>query len=140
MTTLTYKQAYYKIIDAYFKNEIQPLNANFCFCGTLSPTEFWYRPEFSVLKPKEYPYSLNEYGQMEKALFSFFPLKWSRPGRLTHINPDLQNSNILQLKDYEDRLFNGMCAALEVLKDIHRKRGENVDGETTFTKRQLQPH
>jgi len=32
---MTYKQAYDKIIDAYFKDEIKPMDSNFCFCGTL---------------------------------------------------------------------------------------------------------
>lgn len=33
---LTYRQAYDKIIDAYFKGEIRPMEAMFCFCGILS--------------------------------------------------------------------------------------------------------
>lgn len=40
---------------------------------------------------------------------------------------------------YEDDFFKGMTAALEVLKDIHRSRGEDVDGVKVFTKRVLAP-
>lgn len=41
--------------------------------------------------------------------------------------------------NYEEGLFEGMVKALEVLKEIHRSRGENVDEEIqAFTKRNLQ--
>jgi len=125
MKKLTYKEAYNKIIDAYFKDEIKPLDTNYCFCGTLSPNRGW---DFQ-LNDCEYPYSRTEYRRMELALldklsdckivskkgvYSFFP---------SH--------------SYEKKLFSGMCAALEVLKQIHKDRGENVDEETTFTKRVL---
>ena len=38
----------------------------------------------------------------------------------------------------EDKLFEGMCAALEVLKQIHKERGEDVDSVPEFKKRKLQ--
>lgn len=119
MKQLTYKEAYNKIIDAYFKDEIKPMHPNFCFCGTLSPDGRWY----SQYTKQEYPYTTEEYRKMEAALFSgkILPL-WA------------QHSE----EQFEEALFNGMCVALDELKAIHRGRGENVDEEfETFKKRGL---
>lgn len=45
--------------------------------------------------------------------------------------PNINDLGVFVLKSehllYEDYLFEGMCAALEVLKDIHKKRGEEVE-------------
>lgn len=39
---------------------------------------------------------------------------------------------------YEDALFEGMCKALEVLKQIHIERGENVEeNDNVFHKRTI---
>jgi hypothetical protein len=128
---LTYKEAYDKIIDAYFKDEINPMSANFCFCGTLAPDSSWIQKHLH--KVNKHPYSYEEYRLMEVAL-------------LNNIKHDDQAillfNGIIYVYDqlsstYEDDLFKGMCAALDVLKDIHRQRGENVDDEVAFTKRQL---
>ena len=39
---------------------------------------------------------------------------------------------------YEDALFEGMCAALEVLKNIHKSRNEDVDECNYLVKRNLE--
>ena len=128
---LTYKEAYNKIIDAYFNDEINPMSVNFCFCGTLAPNDSWIQKYLH--KVNKHPYSYEEYRLMESAL-------------LNNIKHDDQSillfNNIKDVYDklsstYEENLFKGMCAALDVLKDIHRERGENVDDEVAFTKRQL---
>ena len=36
---MTYNEAYSKIIDAYFRDEIRAMDSNFCFCGTLTDAE-----------------------------------------------------------------------------------------------------
>lgn len=71
MNTLNYQQARSKILDAYFKDEIKPLDAKFCFCGTLSPDENWYQ-NYTYSEVSR-PYTYFEYERMEKALFSVFP-------------------------------------------------------------------
>jgi hypothetical protein len=120
--TMTYKQAYDKIIDAYFKDEIIPMNCNFCFCGTLAHDSSWWKR--SDHRDKSYPYSVDEYNSMEAALFGkLYELgkaeRWKR-------NPK-----------YEEVLFAGMSAAVDVLKQIHIERGEVIDEVPVFTKRQL---
>jgi hypothetical protein len=132
MQRLTYQQAYDKIIQAYFKDEIKPIDSNFCFCGTLHGDCSWTTADNRSL------YSRNEYGKMELALFSSFPdLNYNSVCNLSCFSA---STNFVGSKVYEERLFAGMCAALEVLKQIHKDRGEDVDGvmtNTPFTKRNL---
>src|SRR5690349_13607846 len=124
---MTYQQAYNKIIEAYFKDEIEPWDAKFCFCGTLCNGKTGWNRSTILAINKNDPH--NDYGdylgieytKMERALLEPF----NCPGR--------------RHNDYEAALFEGMCAALDVLKEIHRSRGENVDEVLpAFTKRQLQ--
>lgn len=124
---MTYQQAYSKIIDAYFKDEIKPFDSKFCFCGTLNNGEELWGDGF----PENKFYSGLEYDKMEKALFD----------GMNEIYFDATNGgwNEIEHKTIgEDALFNGMCKALDVLKEIHRSRGENVDEDIpAFTKREL---
>src|SRR5687768_15931127 len=111
MNKLTYKEAYDKIITAYFRDEIKLMDHSFCFCGTLNGGEGWNRGGDQVRH-----YSSANYERMERALFSSFPdLQYWSIGSLQCFSAVPRDS-----KEYEDRLFSGMCAALEVLKDIHR--------------------
>ena len=116
MEKLTYKQAYDKIIEAYFKDEIKPLDPKFCFCGNLcDKTDHWYGGIENDYQPS-HGYTATELMDMEAALLevSFF-------------------ANPID----EEKLFAGMSAALDVLKEIHRSRGENVDELPVLTKRVL---
>ena len=131
MNTPTYKESYDKIIEAYFKDEIEPYDSNFCFCGTLSPDREW-RSQWDI--EKRYPYSTKQYSEMEWALL------WTINEEMQPISPAFSYTDIEAKKanpKYEDALFKGMCASLEVLKQIHIERGENVEGEFEFKKRQL---
>lgn len=131
MEKLTYKQAYDMIINAYFKNEINPMKGEFCFCGTLAPDAQWG----FTRRDKEYPYSQQEYRRMEHMLLR-------QDGK-----SDLWGSEITGLawgytptyEKFEDDLFIGMYDALEELKKIHIERGENVNDVPEFTKRSLKP-
>jgi hypothetical protein len=119
---LTYQQAYNKIIDAYFKDEIEPFNNSFCFCGNLNDNDYAWR-----FGDGRY-YTIKEYNKMEDALFY---------GMIEIIPNIMFRSTINKPSDYEDCIFNGMCAALKVLKQIHKDRGENVDEEIPFVKREI---
>jgi len=140
---LTYQQAYDKIIQAYFNDEIQPYNSDFCFCGTLADgADNWCRWS-DVTKSQ---YTAKQYSLMEIGLL----------GTISNIMgehiPEMRDNvfaNSTDKTDYgslrkqleahekfEDALFQGMCAALEVLKQIHKERGEDVDNiSTPFTQR-----
>lgn len=130
MKKLTYREAYDKIIDAYFKNEIQPMNMHFCFCGTLSPEKGW--KDADSHRKREYPYSYEEYTTMERALFSGMTENWDNPQFIKMMQYS-QTSH----PDYEEQLFKGMSKALDELKKIHIERGENIEETPAFIKRQL---
>lgn len=121
----TYKQQYDKIIDAYFKDEIKPMQSQFCFCGTLAPNRNW-RGQWSGLA---YPYTPSQYNRLEDALFE--PM-------IDVLSLSLHDPEIKNTSKYEDDLFLGMCNALEVLRQIHIEGGEVIEDQPTFTKRQLQ--
>lgn len=133
MERLTYKQAYDMIIDAYFKDEIKPIDPQFCFCGTLAPDRNWQSKSKVGLWGNGYPYSREEYKSMESVLL----LKIA-PYKIYYNKVNNIHEFVKGQPGYEDALFDGMCAALEVLKDIHRSRGENVDGQPMLTKRNLE--
>lgn len=145
MNKLTYKEAYDKIIQAYFKDEIQPYDSNFCFCGTLAPEIYsnvgyknWNNHDGKFDQSKHF-YLLKEYYRMELALFKPLCATSSvvlpnRPIPIGYCAGKLKKD----AEEYEDALFEGMCAALEVLKEIHRIRGENVDDLPVLTKRNLE--
>lgn len=134
MNTPTYQQQERLIHEAYIENRIRPFKANFCFCGTLSPDANWS----GMIKRRDdisYNYSVNEYGRMEKALFSAFPSVWQViPGVL---NYEGMPEDYEKHKDYEEWLFNGMVAALEALKQIHIEKGETIQSTPSFEKRKL---
>lgn len=114
---MTYSEAYDKIIQAYFKDELEPYQPNFCFCGNLcDKTDYWFVANaVNNTHNASHGYSGLELFEMEQAL-----LRYVNPGPYT---------------EYEDNLFEGMAAALEVLKQIHISRGEIIDEAPTFTKR-----
>ncbi len=133
MQTLpTFQEQYNKIIDAYFKDEIKPLDAHFCFCGTLCEnSNNWYGAARYFHLDYMF-YKGSEYLRMEKSLIDtmsdFERLKGQHFVREDH-------------PIYEESLFIGMCAALEVLKQIHIERGEVIDEiKPAFAKRTLNPN
>lgn len=123
---MTYNEAYNKIIDAYFKDEIKPMQSRFCFCGTLSPNKHW-RNQYGGFCP----YTMVEYEKMETALFRGMAEKY------VFSVEGLNNYTWLTSENYEERLFDGMSKALGVLKSIHEKRGEIFDEQIQFKKREL---
>jgi hypothetical protein len=114
-----------KIHEAYINDEIQPLNASFCFCGTLANGRGWYDAD---RYPESHPYSMDEYEKMEYALLNGV------------INGTQNVKDIISHPNYEISLFEGMVAALEVLKNIHIEKGEIIDEVKPFVKRKIIDH
>ncbi len=125
----TYQEAYDKIIEAYHKDKIKPYDPSFCFCGTLHGDKNWC--DYSL--ENDWTYTFSEYGRMEKVLIETLGGKWCFNG-----NCDLTEAVFSHNSNYEEKLFKGMCAALDVLKQIHIERGEDVEIRTTITKRKLE--
>lgn len=137
MNKMTYQQAYNKIIEAYFKDEIKPMDDAFCFCGTLNNNKRNWCGYAAV--PENNEYTQLEFGKMERSLFEplitmgFYSIDEFHRWKTGGYREEKENKGNL----YEDALFDGMCAAIDVLKEIHRSRGENVDEVPEFTKRKL---
>ena len=115
---MNYQQAYNKIIEAYFRDEIKPMHREFCFCGTLAGGEDWN---------KNSSYNNREYGDMESALLE----------NISHYNCNKILYDETPNSEYEKQLFAGMSAALDVLKQIHIERGEVIDEVPAFTLRNV---
>lgn len=134
---MTYNEAYNKIIDAYFKDEIKPYDQDFCFCGTLCNGNgrwWWWSRSFDT-ETTDFNYSKTELLKMEKALL--VPLaKLVNRGDI-FLSDEKSRLKCQSHSGYEDTLFAGMSAALDVLKQIHIERGEVIDETPVFTKRQL---
>lgn len=119
----TFKQAFDKITEAYIKGEIKVGYSEFCFCGTLTGGNYNW-----ALRSKcvNMAYTYEEFGRMERALFSVDPESgWEDNGAVAD----------KKVGEDEDLLFAGMTAALEVLKQIHIERGEVIDESPVFSKR-----
>jgi hypothetical protein len=130
-----YNEAHNKVIDAYFKDEIQPYDGNFCLCGNLSSDcAYSWAGGWNL----EY-YSEEEYRALEYALLSTIAEQTLGGKDIYYIYMDQERLEIINHPNYEDALFNGMAKGLEVLREIHIKRGEDVDGQLIpqFAKRQL---
>lgn len=122
---MTYNEAYDKIIQAYFRDEIKPFDAEFCFCGTLcGNSSGWHGyTDFRKTNSRHMDYAGytgSDFVKMETALLQEI------------------KSGVYSNPNWENELFSGMCNALEVLKQIHRDRGEDVDSLPALTKRNLQ--
>jgi hypothetical protein len=124
---MTYKESKDKIIAAYFNNEIEPYEMEFCFCGTLAYDN--YACDWSV----DF-YTKRELKDMEKALLQ--TIKDETVGEICDMY-GLERGNRLRVvrnkiqahPNYETALFNGMVNALEVLKQIHINKGEEIEEE-----------
>lgn len=132
---MTYREAYDKIIDAYFKDEIKPFDAEFCFCGTLNNNDEEWKWNSPI---RQLDYSSDEFFKMESALFSrFVNIGLEMTGRFEATNNLIGWLSVLAHPEYEEALFAGMSAALDVLKQIHIERGEIIDEVPVFTKRKI---
>lgn len=110
---------YKKVIEAYYEDKIQPMNSEFCFCGTLHGGRGWKGngDEF---------YTAEDYGRLESALLtriSFENCRWLSLPLLTLEERGVKPPNL------EDQLFDGMSAALDVLREIHINKGEDIDSQ-----------
>ncbi len=123
----TYKEQFDKITVDYIAGKIKPYNWGFCFCGTLCDYDEqwnWQKHDF---------YSAKDLALMEKALLNTIASQTFYP---EHDNSVTKYSDCTKHPNFENALFNGMVAALEVLKSIHESKGEQVD-ELVFRKREL---
>jgi len=135
---MKYKEAYDKLINAYFKDQIKPYDRSFCFCGTIGRSYDlgWDHSKYSGL----------EYHNMEAALLDTISIE------MTPFIPEMRDnkfarstnrSDLFEVRkkleahpEYENAIFEGFVNALEVLRKIHISRGEIIE-PVKLTKRTL---
>jgi hypothetical protein len=120
----SYQQQYDKILDAYMKDEIKPMYADFCICGTLCGNSIGWFLSSGVQHNDYAGYKGNDFVRIENAL-------------LYTMDCEGAYDYGMQSPTYENALFKGMCAALEQLKQIHIEKGEIIDSDPVFVKREL---
>lgn len=135
----TYKEQYDKIVEAYFKGEIEPYNPMFCFCGNLCDnTDKWFSWFLPSKHNSSHGYAGVEFVKMEAALLDTIKNELSLSDFNEWFDEEGNNFEPYQHPNYETALFNGMVAALEVLRQIHAERGDVTAIETPLVKRKLQ--
>jgi hypothetical protein len=145
---ITFKEAYDRLMKAYMSCEVNAFNSKFCICGNLENNDRqWIRESLNHKRFGKCSgllnYSGEEYIEMEDAymgpIIIYFSSNYPNPpdthgySRYTSLITQY-NSGKIDLPGYEDANFEGFCDAIEVLKEIHRTRGENVD-DVVFEKR-----
>lgn len=154
----TYNEAFNLITEAYINDKILPYRPEFCFCGTLEQgnrawSEDRARKNIEI-ESKGSGFTFHELFGMEDALLTPLFEKIARP-RLGITNKligerifwsQYMNSGMIakskvktvsQEPDYEEVLFEGMCTALEVMKQIYIARGLPVNDSPVFEKRSI---
>lgn len=126
-----FKQAFDKITEAYIKDRIRPLSGNYCICGTLYGNSNW----MNVVKLRAgFPYSIEELIMIESALLSpLIPFGAEKHGDWRGAWGGWLECDA---EGYEDALFDGMSAALDIFREIHISRGEDVEA-FEFKKREV---
>lgn len=151
---MTYKQAFDKITTAYLNGKLEPWSNCACFIGNLLGGEHWaparkesschptlkflgaqyiraaghdmYTPEEIFTMESNFLMVINDNLGCEESLREnekFYPYYNGNPK--------------CWMEGYEDALFSAMESTLEMLKQIHIAKGEVIDEEIPFTKRQL---
>lgn len=135
MNKPTFKEQSEKIIQAYLKCEIYPLNPCACFVGNLlNNKKEWIEGR-----------SASNCGMVNSNKIQQFVA-------IACINQESNNlytlQEILELEknfmvgcsiggSYENAIFNAMISTLEMLKQIHISKGEVIEDEITLQKREV---
>ncbi len=153
----TYNQQFDRLTQAYIAGEVNPMEPCACFVGNiLNNTSRWvnardfhhvgpypvirvdtrvhdenvYKGIQSIMKESEGAYTPQEIVTLEQLFLQTIVLyggnihAWGENGTPTQMD--------------EDALFEAFSATLEKLKQIHIDRGEIIDNEPVFVKRELQ--
>lgn len=116
--TMTYRQAFDKVTEAYFKGEIKPADANFCFCGSLCDnSNAWAYSCLSRIHNNYAGFKGVHFVRMEDALLEGI---WNIVPSLTSYEHPL----------YETALFNGMSAAIDEMRAIYIEEGWELGEDT----------
>lgn len=142
---MNYKQQFDKLTEAYANNKVSPYDSCACFVGNmLNGNDKWISSREGntligfIMKNLEYVNKAIEeeaegyYTAKEIFDIEFVFMYTIRRGVVDTVN-------YVHSKNWEDILFEGFEAALELLKEIHISKGEDIDSQfiPKFVKREL---
>lgn len=136
MTKPSYRQQFDKLTEVYFNGEISPFNPCNCFVGNLLNNSFgWIHGRY--LKSPGCVTSDNA-----KYLVAQESIDLNSGGLYTVEDVIALEEVFLRNLEAvgsisEDELFNAFDDALDYLAQIHESKGEVIDGDTVFQKREL---
>lgn len=132
----TYKQQFDKLTVAYIENKVDPYDACACFIGNLlNGKDAWLRCR------QGYTYEVSAFRLIvdDKA---FSCIREESGGLYTPREIIDMEYNFLYTYGHfgknENSLFEAFCSTLEMLKNIHISKGEDVELIGEFKKRELQ--
>lgn len=142
-------ESYNKIVNAYLKDELEPLNACACFVGNLlnnslhwgttcSSENYQYLGTFNDVKPQRRSYHIDVIRKESNNFYTSDDITRLEYNFLHAYGKASGFSWIKRYKDtrYEEELYRAMESTLLLLKQIHEEKGEIVE-DYTFTKREL---
>jgi hypothetical protein len=156
----TYKEQFDKLTEAYINDKVKPWECEACFVGNMLGGSLWsmateYFREKDILKMTSIPfihtckeisipfiensgYTVEEVVEIEDNFLGVINnnlyLKEKRD--LEAFRPATASYNYKgELPEYEDALFKAFESTLELLKEIHIKKGEIIEEVPVFTKR-----
>jgi hypothetical protein len=143
----TYQEQWQNITSAYVNNEMDPYQCEACFVGNLLRNPVWalirdcntatgngqLESSFSCLEEYLHGYTPEEILSLENNFLKILYEETGKPKILVLRGP---NGVVKSHPNYENALYKAMVSTLEILRNIHISRGENVD-EIPLQKRQL---
>lgn len=138
MNTPTYEQQWQKLTEAYLRGEMQPCNSCCCFIGNLlnGNSDWASGRTFDYTKPDTPAIPI-------PSLVHFTSKAIIKESNGYYSVEEILNMETIFLNvacnsdDYNEGIFEGMTAALEVLRKIHEAKGDPTAKYITLAKRQL---
>lgn len=149
---LTYREAYDRIVDAYFKDELDPFDDCACFIGNLlfgddswvgcRTTRNLYPPQTSEILlairfVNNFGYTPDQITDLELNFLSCIAKYDFNKAKVEAREKPRHEVYKMYRRFDEDTLFLAMSSTLDMLKAIHEDNGEIVDAPV-LTKRILQ--
>lgn len=139
MNTPTYKEQFDKLTRAYINNEVKPFDHCACFIGNLlNGKDEWFHCKMMLgrINPEKEEYDIGKQVIDEESNGLYTPEEII----------DLEYTFMCEYQDgdghrcdsvSEERLFTAFENGLEHLKQIHISKGENIEEQFEFKKREL---
>ncbi len=138
MKTPTFREQYDKIVGAYLRNELEPLDSCACFVGNLlNRNDNWGTVSGGKFGRPRHEWGLKAIEVESNGLYSSEDISELEYNFLFPEDRDwVQAARNSTTEEYEKKLFEQMESTLELLKQIHESKGEVIDNYT-FAKREL---